>query len=200
MSKINPQKEPERPAVCEWYGYRNTRCRLNCVKSQKFCKLHIEYLKDFNVYPEDTEELCGTYRDVKIKPRSYKHLKGVMSMLGISERFIQVKTPCNDMEEEADISNQDYIEMTMDNSRYYYANIKGELKARDLRLLFKEYCDEKAKVNVRGTVFCSKCYTKEGIKKPFPALGLLNTNLKENSTLKETTENDLINDLTLTET
>ena len=62
--------------------------------------------------------------------------------------------------EDADISNIDFITLNSDNSRFYYFPIRGQNRAKDLKIILREYCQHLSIVNCRGNNYCEECYVK----------------------------------------
>ena len=62
--------------------------------------------------------------------------------------------------EEADISNKDYITLNSDNTNFYYTPQRGQNKAKDLKVILKEYCQSVGIINFSHTRYCEECYKK----------------------------------------
>lgn len=145
--------------ICDWITYDNKQCKRHsvaCHGDYKFCKLHKKMLNDYKIN-NDSEELCESYKKVKIIPRSYKHIKYFMRDIDNEETIVNICFP-GGCTEEADISNDEYILLLSDDSKYYYKYERGDLKAKDLRLLLKKYCKNNGKINIDGVIYCKDCY------------------------------------------
>lgn len=150
-----------RDEICDWISCSGKRCKkqsLSMYGDYKFCKLHKKMIKDY-VLNEETEELCDSFMDIKIIPRSHKQIKYFMKEIDNEEIIVKVLFP-GGCKEEADISENEYISLLSDDSRYYYKHERGYLKARDLRLLLRKYCKNDGIIEINGTKYCEECYKK----------------------------------------
>ncbi len=152
--------------LCSWTTYKGggNHCKKlvsdfeTDKQSIRFCNLHRELICEYSKIEEDSNELCETYKDIKIVPRSYKHLRAVMSSFGNEDDIVEVySSGCN---EEANISNSDYIVLNSDNSKFYYNPKRGQNKAKDLKVLLRAYCQNNCVVNFKQTKYCEECYKK----------------------------------------
>lgn len=165
----------EAPTVCKWYSHKGTHCRLNTLEFSEFCKIHSMYLsKTFKKFNEKQKEECSASSDVKIIPRSFNHVKEIMKKLGYDDPTVSVKVKGNDIIEDCNIENEEYIELDMDKTKYYYIKKKGLKNVGDLRLIFKDFCGHNADYVVDNTNYCEKCYIKKGEKLGWPNVDLLN--------------------------
>ncbi len=101
----------------------------------------------------------------------------MLDKYNIDELWVDVVLPgSSNVTEEADISNEDYIEMVADESRYYYEPEKREegtkrkLSARTLKVVIDTSCLEIGKIKANGSHYCEECYKKTGVKNGFPIL------------------------------
>ena len=81
--------------------------------------------------------------------------------------------------EEGSIENEEYIELSLDETKFYYENKKGFNKAKSLRILLTEYCDKTGIVSVKGDVYCQDCYVKASKKLGYPNLKLYGYDIEE---------------------
>jgi len=152
--------------ICNWTTYKGTHCRMNINHnhdhthkcSSKFCTLHNELIQDFQII-NNSDELCETFEEIKIVPRSYKHIKSVMASMDNEDDNVDVYMAGGHIEE-ANIANSDYIILLSDNCRYYYKPVKGHPKAKDLKIILKRYCQNESIINVRDIKYCEDCYKK----------------------------------------
>jgi hypothetical protein len=161
---ITEKKDKMSRVICDWTTYKGSHCKkiirgdIDDKKSLKFCDLHrdliVEYLRI-----KDPEELCETFKEIKVVPRSYKHIKTIMSSLGNEDDAVQVYLSGGCIEE-ADISNDDYITLNSDNSRFYYSPKRGQNRAKDLKVILREYCQHISVIYHGETKYCEECYKK----------------------------------------
>lgn len=178
-NKTNEIETEDKKQICEWNTTKG-RCKKYNVSSSKFCEYHRQIRKQFKkVVKKKKEQIqCSTQDDIKIIPRSREHLIHMMSKLKIREKYIDVYIKNNTMTydtlEEADFSNEDYLELTSDKTKFYYNNQRGKSKAKDLRVYFRKYCHNDAFVCVNGVYYCLDCYHDHFEKKLFPTVDTLN--------------------------
>lgn len=150
--------------ICHWSTYHGTHCRRTIHKHNfknkgNLCSLHKDLMVDYE-WLKNSDELCETTKEIKIIPRSYKHIKNVMNKMGKTDDDCVDVYMAGGSIEEAYIGNENYIELVSDNSRYYYNYHKGQYKSKDLKIILKEYCPDDAVICARGTNYCEKCYKK----------------------------------------
>lgn len=150
--------------ICDWTTYGGSHCKKiiggdtdpKSKELRRFCGLHQDLIVRYTRIKED--ELCETSKDIKISPRTYKHVKSIMTSLGYEdEDIVEVYLPGGSVEE-ANISNKDYITLVSDNSRFYYLPEKGQSRAKDLKILLKKYCQSSSVVHYAGIKYCEECY------------------------------------------
>lgn len=148
--------------ICYWGSYEGTRCRRNVERGEKFCAMHLEFLQDYKVLKENEDVLCSMKTPIKIEPRSYKHLMSVMKQLNTSGTTVDVMIKNSvGLVEEADISDDQYICLLSDDSKYYYHDEKARLKAKQLRVLLTKFCDNPAVVRCKDDEqYCETCYKR----------------------------------------
>ncbi len=151
---------------CQWVSTSNKKCSKNTTS--KLCAFHANLL-DGCILQGDVP--CDIYEEIKFTPRSYKHLIHIMETNNNVGDYVDacVKGECI---EEADISNSDFILMLSDDVKFYYESIRGERKAKDLRIIIRKCCPEKAKVKHKNKNYCTTCYNK---LKNAPSIDLYNT-------------------------
>jgi hypothetical protein len=150
-----------RDEICDWISCSGKRCKkqsFSIYKDYKFCKLHKNMIKEYTI-DEDTEELCESFMDVKIIPRSYKQIKYFMKEIDNEETTVKVLFP-GGCTEEADISENEYISLLSDDSKYYYKHERGYLKAKDLKLLLRKYCKNNGIIDINNIKYCEECHNK----------------------------------------
>lgn len=160
-----------RDEICDWISCDGKRCKKQSTSTYgdyKFCKLHKKMIKDY-VVDEETEDLCDSFVNVKIIPRSHKQIVYFMKQIDNEETTVEVLFPGGCVEE-ADISESEYISLLSDDSRYYYKYERGDLKAKDLRLLLRKYCKNNGIIEIDGTKYCEDCYKKN---KNYPKLDMI---------------------------
>jgi hypothetical protein len=151
--------------ICSWSTYKNTHCRRNINfiknKTNRLCKEHCEHIKQFKIIDDCTEaNTCSRQDTHKIVPRSYKHLKLVMDQYNIYDDIVIAHTDSNNIDEEADITNEHYINILTDDTKYFYEKIKNEKNVCELKLVLTHFCNNKAVVNYMGVDYCEECYKK----------------------------------------
>jgi len=160
--------------LCDWTTYKGSHCKKiinyeyndnnndkkNHKHSSRFCDLHRDLITRYTKISKEElgdEELCAIFKEIKVTPRSYKHLKTVMSNIGNEDNRVQIYLAGGYIED-ADISNVDFIVLDSDNSRFYYTPQKGQNKAKDLKVILREYCQQPCLVNFNGLKYCEECY------------------------------------------
>jgi hypothetical protein len=157
-------------SICEWYSYNGKRCRRTCDTDSEFCNFHNVLKEDFKILKK--EEDCSVRRDIKIIPRNKDHVKGILTKLRYDDSdIVDVYLPGGSTEE-GSIAEDDYIELTVDETKYYYESKKGSEKAKSLRIMLTEDCVENAVISVRSEPFCRNCYIKKSKKIGYPHLTL----------------------------
>ncbi len=153
--------------ICHWSSYHGTHCRRTIQQPGKgtkvtLCPLHQELVVDYKRFCSDEGIFCDTSKKIKFTPRSYKHLKYQLDKLNNHNVNLDViiKGTVGELTEEADISNNEYIEVLADEEKYYYKPEKGQKKVRDLTVILREYCQHNAVIEARGENYCEECYRK----------------------------------------
>ncbi len=149
--------------VCDWTTYKGSHCKriINTDNSKQFCNIHCDLITKYSRIKESEHdcELCEMSKEIKIIPRSYKHIKTIMSNLNNEDDIVQVYLAGGSIEE-ADITNTDFIVLNSDNSRFYYAPKRGQNKAKDLKIILREFCQYNCIVSYDNTKYCEECYKK----------------------------------------
>lgn len=156
--------------ICDWITYENKQCKRHSIcnyGSYKFCKLHKKKIADYKIN-KNPEDLCDSFENVKVIPRSHKQIKYFMKEIDNEETIVKVLFPGGCVEE-ADISEDDYILLLSDDSKFYYNYKRGDFKAKDLKLLLRKYCKNESVIEIGNTKYCEECYMKI---KNFPKLEL----------------------------
>jgi len=151
--------------ICHWSSYTGSHCRRNINHTEKcpssFCKLHQELIEEYKLIKssKDSEnDLCETFEEFKIVPRSFKHVRSVMASLNNEDEKVDVYMP-GGLIEEAEIQ-QSYIMLLSDSCKYYYIAKKGEHKAKDLKIILRRHCPNNCIVCIGDTKYCEECYRK----------------------------------------
>ncbi len=147
--------------ICDWVTQDNRRCRKGSVASvgdHKFCKIHKRNIKEFCIN-ENTEEFCDFYKNLKIIPRSHKQIKHIMKENDNEETIVDVQFPGGCVEQ-ADITESGFILLLSDNSKYFYKPQRGDLKAKDLKVLIRKYCKNSGTIEMNEEKYCEDCYKK----------------------------------------
>lgn len=152
--------------ICEWSTYKGNHCKKfisnkdnDKYNGHKFCDKHIDLMSEYTRI-HNTDDICETFKEIKLTPRSYKHVKNIMSSLGYEDENnvdVYLSGGCI---EEADISNTEYILLVSDNSRFYYNHKRGQHKSKDLKIILKEYCKNQSVISTREIKYCEECYKK----------------------------------------
>ena len=152
--------------VCGWTTYKGSHCKkIVHIDSKedkfliKFCNLHRELMAEYQKIKDWEEELCEIFKEIRVTPRSHKHIKTIMESISNEDDIVQVYLSGGSIED-ADITNIDYILLDSDNSKFYYSPKRGQNKAKDLKVILKDYCKNKAVIYFSGTKFCEECYKK----------------------------------------
>ncbi len=148
--------------ICDWTTYKGTHCKkiiTHDLKSHdlKFCDLHRDLILEYSRIKED--ELCETFKEIKITPRSHKHIKSVMAGLNNDDDNVQVYLAGGSIEE-ADITNLDYILLDSDNSKFYYNPKRGQRRSKDLKIILREFCQNNSIIKCNNSKYCEECYKK----------------------------------------
>ncbi len=154
--------------ICDWTTYKGSHCKRiisNCYREDDnskqlrgFCSLHQNLIAQYSKI-EDKDELCETFKEIKITPRSYKHIKAIMTSLNNDDDIVQVYLTGGSIEE-ADLTNTDFIVLNSDNSKFFYTPKRGQNKAKDLKIILREFCQHNCVVSYSGTKYCEDCYKK----------------------------------------
>jgi hypothetical protein len=151
---------------CDWKTVDGKRCRKQCSgykNDYKFCNVHIKIINDYE-YKESTDT-CETYKDIKIIPRSNKQVHYFMQKQNNEDDIVEVMFAGGAIEE-ADITNREYISLVADDERFYYNPDRGDRKAKELRIIAKDYCKNESCVIYNDTRYCEDCYKKlKGVPK-----------------------------------
>lgn len=148
--------------ICDWTTYKGNHCKkivggnTDSKNLLHFCDLHQDLISKFSKVHDD-DELCETFKEIKVVPRSYKHIKTIMSNMGNEDDIVQVYLAGGSVEE-AELSNNDFITLISDNSRFYYLPKRGQNRAKDLKIILKEYCQCNSVVYYAGCKYCEECY------------------------------------------
>jgi hypothetical protein len=148
--------------ICDWTTYKGSHCKRIIGgdvdnKLLRFCDLHRDLIAEYTRIVDQPEELCEIFKEIKVVPRSFKHIKTIMSSLDNEDDSVQVYLAGGCIEE-ADISNSDYIVLLSDNSRFYYVPKRGQNRAKDLKVILREFCQHNCIINYGGTKYCEECY------------------------------------------
>ncbi len=157
------------PKICTWYSYNGKRCRQFC--KDEFCKKHTLLITDFEYLKNSKDLECSTKKDVKITPRSKEHLNYVMMQLKYETTYVDVYTSA-DIVEEGDITSDDFIELP-DKTKYFYSGSRGQYKAKDIKILFVDYCKSDPIIKVNDMYYCKECYIKNAKKLDYPVINLI---------------------------
>jgi hypothetical protein len=76
----------------------------------------------------------------------------------------------NGGQEEADISNTDYILLMSDDARFYYNPKIRQNKAKNLKVILRSCCKDLGIINFDNKTMCKECYEKN---KDYPRISLL---------------------------
>lgn len=159
--------------VCGWTTYKGSHCKrivyidnddCSAKEGQKlkqcirFCSLHRELIVEYQKLKEDNS-LCETFKEIRITPRSHKHIKTIMDSMKNEDDIIQVYLSGGSIED-ANITNADYILLDSDNSKFYYNPKRGQNKAKDLKVILNDHCKNEAVVCFSGTKYCEECYKR----------------------------------------
>jgi len=142
--------------VCDWSTYKGSHCK-KIVNGTKFCDLHNDLINSYSKICCD--DFCETFKEIKIVPRSYKHIKAIMSGMKNEDDIVQVYLAGGSIEE-ADISNMDFIVLNSDNSKFFYLPKRGQNKAKDLKIILRDYCQNNSVISLKGVKYCEECYKK----------------------------------------
>ncbi len=158
--------------VCDWTTYKGSHCKKiisgtiddynddECKQLHRFCDVHRDLIVGYSRITETGEQdLCETFKEIKINPRSHKHIKSIMNSLNNDDDTVQVYLVGGSIEE-ADITNTDYIVLNSDNSRFYYIPKRGQNRAKDLKIILRDFCQHNCTVSYGGTKYCEECYRK----------------------------------------
>jgi hypothetical protein len=151
--------------VCAWTTYKGSHCKRivqsddkNCDKNcVRFCNLHSELIAEYQKLEEDDDSFCETFKEIRVTPRSYKHIKTIMQSMQNEDDIVQVYLSGGSIED-ANITNSDYLILDSDNSKFYYNPRRGQNKAKDLKVILNDHCKNKAIVCFSGTKYCEDCY------------------------------------------
>jgi hypothetical protein len=170
--------------ICSWYTYKHTRCSRKSNGS-KFCDLHNTLKRDLRLLTknESDEFSCATKKELKFVPRSRDHIIQVMKRLNYDQQFVDVCFP-GGLIEEGTIEEDDCIKMPDDTKIYYSTTEKNKLKAKNIKVLFVNFCKEDPVISIRGgkeengddledTLYCKNCYKSVSKKIGYPKLSVI---------------------------
>ncbi len=159
--------------ICAWTSYKGGFCKKIIVadpkRSVSFCTLHTEMSLKYSKVTGRNDQ-CETWKDIKVSPRSYRHIRSLMENMGYDdEDSIQVVFPGGSVED-ANISNIDYICIDSDESKFYYNFVKGQKRTNSLKVLLRSFCKNEALISFGGVKYCEECYKK---MKDVPRISLI---------------------------
>lgn len=146
--------------ICEWVTNNEKCCKKPSsvfVNGHKFCSKHEYLVKNFNICED--QEICDTYSNIKLVPRSYEQVKFFMKSVKNQDNTVDVYVSKGCIEE-GDISDKTCITLTSDDCNFYYTPKRGENKAKNLRILLRNYCSKKCDIIVEDVKYCKECYEK----------------------------------------
>lgn len=154
--------------ICNWSTYHGTHCRRTIEQPTKgkkvtLCPLHKELINDFKRVDKDEGHFCESSKKIKFVPRSYKHLRYQLDKMNNKSYNLDViiQGTVGELTEEADISNEEYIQVLSDDVKYYYnPDSKTKKHAKNLTIVLKHFCPNDADVYARGEYYCQECYKK----------------------------------------
>jgi ribosomal protein L33 len=158
--------------ICDWTTNGDKHCKKNSVsihRDNKYCNLHHKFISDYEV-DDDTDDLCETFVNIKVIPRSYKQVEYFMKSIDNEDTIVDIMFPGGCIEE-GDISNKEYITLLSDDSRFFYIHNRGEYKTKDMKLILRKFCKNPGKITVDNTKYCEECYKKT---KNAPKFALIN--------------------------
>jgi len=183
LKDLSKDLPPDYITICEWYNYCGQRCTKKS-ENNKFCVTHQVLINDFKLVGLDEVDVnCDGVHKVKIVPRSREHIVDIKKKLNMTDDEMLsniidvVVSNKSDITEEGLIEEDDYIELTADNAKYYYDSkiVKGKHKSKELKILFTKYCDNRPIIKLEGSnSYCKDCYKEIGLTKKFyPNLNVL---------------------------
>lgn len=146
--------------ICEWSTNNEKTCKKQSevfMNGRKFCNKHKICLENFNVHVGD--EICDTYSNIKLIPRSYEQVKYFMESVKNEDDTVDVYVSKGCIEE-GNISDKRCITLTTDDSNFYYKPKRGESNAKNLRILLRNYCNKKCEIIIENVKYCKECYEK----------------------------------------
>lgn len=182
--KVENQVEKKEESKEEEYSYNfcnwkteNKVCQNSVVcLGQKFCNRHTHVIKNFKLIPikNRNDFLCSTTLITKFIPRSKKHIINMMKNLGLDEVNINVYIIGSATSiEEAYYETDEYIELAVDSTKYYYVPKRGQLNAKNLKVILESSCLNMPIVKVQGNPYCKECYNKNAIRYNYPIIDLI---------------------------
>jgi hypothetical protein len=161
--KVETLVEPE--VFCNWFTYKK-KCGTVIDKTEKYCKKHKHLLERFEIIKKPKDFACSTTRDFKIIPRSKQYIYNVYDNVQVERTDLVDVYFQGGYVEEGCIENELYVELTSDNTKYYYQAERKQLRAKTLKIMVKEYCVRDPIVYFKDTdtYYCLECYTKFGKK------------------------------------
>jgi hypothetical protein len=170
------ENDSEAPiSVCEWSSYNGKRCSRKSNGSH-LCQKHAVLIKDFKIIDKKDfrNKECLTATEIKVVPMSYIHVKNMQEKYDHSGMNIDVHFPGGHVEE-CNISNEDYIE-TPDGTQYFYESnsfSKGKQKAKNIKIHFTKFCNNKPIVSYYDDIYCKECYKNVSKKLGYPRISIL---------------------------
>lgn len=121
---------------------------------------------DYKQFDNTEEDLCEYSELKKFIPLSKQIVKEVLMSVGNDDDIVEVSIDgARHTVLSADISNDDYIEMCAGDTKYYYKPTKGQLKAKDLKIHYVEFCKNLASITYEEFNCCKSCFNDNKKKK-----------------------------------
>jgi ribosomal protein L24 len=146
--------------TCEWVTNEDKICKKQSsvyVNGHKFCSKHQKHVENFKTV--DDNEICDTYSNIKLIPRSYEQVKYQMKKIKNEDNTVDIYVSKGCIEE-GDVSEKEHITLLTDNCNFYYAPTRGQKNAKTLRILLRSFCGKKCEITVDDTKYCKECYGK----------------------------------------
>jgi len=152
--------------ICHWATYSGSHCRRSIdssIEGSLFCNKHYQMFENYKLV--DESDICSTFQEFKVVPRSYAHIKSVMKSINNEDDLVDVFMS-KGFTEEADLSDHSCVTILSDNYQFFYSPKRGQANAKNIKIILKNYCKNNSVIKIEDTHYCEDCFRKiKGVPK-----------------------------------